>query len=35
MSELHPIAPVANKRVADSPVDPAFLDRWAPSSGNQ
>lgn len=30
MSELHPIAPVANDRVADSPVDPAFLDRWSP-----
>lgn len=30
MTELHPIAPVANDRVADSPVDPAFLDRWSP-----
>lgn len=30
MSELHPTAPVANDRVADSPVDPAFLDRWSP-----
>ena len=30
MTELHPIAPVANDRVADSPVDPGFLDRWSP-----
>ena len=30
MTELHPIAPVANDRIADSPVDPGFLDRWSP-----
>ncbi len=30
MTELHPIAPVANNRVADAPVDPGFPDRWSP-----
>jgi nitroreductase len=30
MTELHPIAPVANDRVADAPVDAGFLDRWSP-----
>jgi nitroreductase len=30
MTELHPIAPIVNNRVADSAVDPDFLDRWSP-----
>lgn len=30
MTDLHEIAPVANDRIADSPVDPMFLDRWSP-----
>jgi nitroreductase len=30
MTEFHPIAPVANNRLAEAPVDPEFLDRWSP-----